>query len=193
MGHGPSRRAAGESLKPLYEGGRADLSQAPLVRHDLLPPSYAFGAIQTTRGCPLRCHFCSVTAFNGARYRERPVADVVREFRLTRERLVFVVDDNLIGTTPRNSVARRSFFAPSRRRSWASAGSPRPPSTSPTMRSSFVWRPKRAVSASLSALSRPRRKDSSRWESASTFGKIETSPPPCAASSGTASWSWAPS
>ena len=43
---------------------------------------YAFGAIQTTRGCPLNCTFCSVTAFNGAQYRQRPIPDVVREFQV---------------------------------------------------------------------------------------------------------------
>ena len=46
---------------------------------------YAFGAIQTTRGCPLNCSFCSVTAFNGTHYRQRPIADVVREFQTIRE------------------------------------------------------------------------------------------------------------
>jgi radical SAM superfamily enzyme YgiQ (UPF0313 family) len=97
-------------LEPLYEGGRADLSQASFIRHDLLPSGYAFGAIQTTRGCPLRCHFCSVTAFNGARYRERPVSDVVREFRLIKEKLVFVVDDNLIGTTVAQLSRARELF-----------------------------------------------------------------------------------
>lgn len=97
-------------LEPLYEGGRADLTQASLVRHDLLPSRYAFGAVQTTRGCPLSCHFCSVTAFNGARYRERPVSDVVREFRLIRERLVFVVDDNLIGTTAAQLSRAKELF-----------------------------------------------------------------------------------
>ena len=97
-------------LEPLYEGGRADLSQPSLVRHDLLPSRYAFGAIQTTRGCPLRCHFCSVTAFNGARYRERLVSDVVREFRLIKERLVFVVDDNLIGTTAAQLLRAKELF-----------------------------------------------------------------------------------
>ena len=97
-------------LEPLYEGGRADLSQASRVRHDLLPSQYAFGAIQTTRGCPLRCRFCSVTAFNGARYRERPLSDVVREFRLIKERLVFVVDDNLIGTTAKQLERAKQLF-----------------------------------------------------------------------------------
>jgi len=97
-------------LKPTYEGGMADLSQAPPARHDLLPPRYAFGALQTTRGCPLSCSFCSVTAFNGARYRQRPLADVVREFRLIQEKRVFVVDDNIIGTAPAHITRAKELF-----------------------------------------------------------------------------------
>lgn len=86
-------------LKPLYEGVRASLDTMPLARHDLLGTGYQFGSIQTTRGCPLACGFCSVIAFNGRQYRRRPIADVVREFRLIRENLVLVVDDNFIGTS----------------------------------------------------------------------------------------------
>jgi radical SAM superfamily enzyme YgiQ (UPF0313 family) len=82
------------NMKRRYDGGLAKIDDLPLARHDLLPTEYAFGAIQTTRGCPLNCTFCSVTAFNGARYRQRPIPDVVREFRLIRERRVLVVDDN---------------------------------------------------------------------------------------------------
>ena len=39
----------------------------PPARHDLLAGRYRLGSIQTTRGCPLNCSFCSVTAFNGRR------------------------------------------------------------------------------------------------------------------------------
>jgi len=85
-------------LKRRYDGGLAEIDTVPLARHDLLDGRYAFGAIQTTRGCPLNCSFCSVTAFNGASYRQRPIPDVVREFQLIREKRVLVVDDNLIGT-----------------------------------------------------------------------------------------------
>ncbi|MHC4763313.1 MAG: B12-binding domain-containing radical SAM protein, partial [Planctomycetota bacterium] len=62
-------------LKRRYDGGFAEINDVPLARHDLLAAGYALGAIQTTRGCPLNCTFCSVTAFNGARYRQRPIAD----------------------------------------------------------------------------------------------------------------------
>ena len=93
------------SLKRRYDGGLAEIRDVPLARHDLLPTGYACGAVQTTRGCPLNCSFCSVTAFNGARYRQRPIPDVVREFQSVCEKRVLVVDDNLIGTR-RDHIAR---------------------------------------------------------------------------------------
>jgi radical SAM superfamily enzyme YgiQ (UPF0313 family) len=98
------------SLKRRYDGGLAKINDVPLARHDLLARGYAFGAIQTTRGCPLNCTFCSVTAFNGARYRQRPIPDVVREFQSVREKRVLVVDDNLIGTRPEHIARAKDLF-----------------------------------------------------------------------------------
>jgi radical SAM superfamily enzyme YgiQ (UPF0313 family) len=97
--------AARGALSSLYAGGQEDMGKTPLARHDLLPTGYQFGAIQTTRGCPLNCSFCSVSAFNGRTYRRRPVEDVVEEFKRIREKHVLVVDDNLIGTR-RDHLAR---------------------------------------------------------------------------------------
>jgi radical SAM superfamily enzyme YgiQ (UPF0313 family) len=98
------------SLKRRYDGGLAEIGDVPLARHDLLAAGYAFGAIQTTRGCPLNCSFCSVTAFNGTHYRQRPVPDVVREFKLIREKRVLVVDDNLIGTRAEHIARAKDLF-----------------------------------------------------------------------------------
>jgi len=97
-------------LKRRYDGGLAKIGDIPPARHDLLPTRYAFGAVQTTRGCPLNCSFCSVTAFNGARYRQRPIADVVREFQTIREKRVLVVDDNLVGTRPEHIARAKNLF-----------------------------------------------------------------------------------
>ena len=102
--------AAQGRLKRVYEGGLADISTVRPARHDLLPPKYALGAIQTTRGCPLSCSFCSVTAFNGARYRQWPIAEVINEFRSISEKRVFVVDDNLIGTAPAHISRAKGLF-----------------------------------------------------------------------------------
>ena len=96
--------------RPLYEGAHAEMDEVPPARHDLLTGDYACGSIQTTRGCPLNCSFCSVTAFNGYRYRQRPVADVVREFGTIREKLVLVVDDNLIGTSRKHVARTKDLF-----------------------------------------------------------------------------------
>jgi radical SAM superfamily enzyme YgiQ (UPF0313 family) len=98
------------SLRRRYDGGLADLKDVPLARHDLLATGYAFGAIQTSRGCPLNCTFCSVTAFNGARYRQRPISDVIREFQSIREKRVLIVDDNLIGTRSEHIARVKDLF-----------------------------------------------------------------------------------
>jgi radical SAM superfamily enzyme YgiQ (UPF0313 family) len=97
--------AAHKVLKPVYVGGHVDMEKTPPARHDLLPTGYYFGAIQTTRGCPLNCSFCSVSAFNGRSYRRRSIEDVVAEFKMIREKNILVVDDNLIGTR-RDHIAR---------------------------------------------------------------------------------------
>lgn len=98
------------TLNGRYDGGLAEINDVPVARHDLLAPGYALGAIQTTRGCPLNCSFCSVTAFNGAQYRQRPIPDVVREFQSVREKRVLVVDDNLIGTRPEHIARNKDLF-----------------------------------------------------------------------------------
>ncbi|MEI7837575.1 MAG: radical SAM protein [Planctomycetota bacterium] len=87
-------------LQRTYNGCHVDMADVPPARHDLLTEGYAFGSIQTTRGCPLDCTFCSVSAFNGKRYRHRPIDAVIAEMQTIREKWVLVVDDNLIGTSP---------------------------------------------------------------------------------------------
>jgi radical SAM superfamily enzyme YgiQ (UPF0313 family) len=94
------------ALKRVYAGTRMEMDKVPLARHDLLPPTgYRFGSIQTTRGCPLNCSFCSVTTFNGRAYRRRPIENVVQELKLIREKYVLIVDDNFIGTR-KDHIAR---------------------------------------------------------------------------------------
>jgi radical SAM superfamily enzyme YgiQ (UPF0313 family) len=93
-----------------YDGRQAEIDAVPIARHDLLAVGYAFGSIQTTRGCPLNCSFCSVTAVNGVHYRQRPIADVVSEFKLIPEKRVLIVDDNLIGTRDEHIARAERLF-----------------------------------------------------------------------------------
>ena len=47
--------------RPIYEGGRIDGDQFASARWDLLPQGrYMWASVQTVRGCPKHCSFCSV-------------------------------------------------------------------------------------------------------------------------------------
>lgn len=85
------------TMKRIYRGERLTLKDMPQPRRDLFHPNYMFGSIQTARGCPMDCEFCSVTVFNGRQYRQRPVEDVLDELETIHQKRVFFVDDNIIG------------------------------------------------------------------------------------------------
>ncbi len=91
---------AGE-LEPFYKNqDRSDLKGIPLPRRDLLGKHYSpfFKAVETTRGCPNRCEFCSVPTINGKRYRTRPLEEVDRELSAIIKKkgeYLFLADDNV--------------------------------------------------------------------------------------------------
>jgi hypothetical protein len=90
-------------LKSVYEAGRIDADQFVAARWDLLPSGrYMWGSVQTVRGCPKHCSFCSVWRTDGQRPRQRRVADVVREVVALRRkgfRFVALADDNFYPVT----------------------------------------------------------------------------------------------
>lgn len=85
------------SLQPLYTGGQSSLENAPVPRRELFNPRYLFATIQTSRGCPMDCEFCSVTPFNGRKFRQRPVTEVLDELERIPGRYIFFIDDNILG------------------------------------------------------------------------------------------------
>jgi len=98
------------TLQRVYAGGPVSMAEIPPARHDLLAGRYHIGSIQATRGCPLNCSFCSVTAFNGGRFRHRPIENVIAELRQIREKRILFVDDNLIGTRRDHMVYAKDLF-----------------------------------------------------------------------------------
>ena len=98
------------TLQKKYVGTKNSLSETRMARHDLTGDNYAFGAIQTTRGCPLDCSFCSVSTISGKVYRNRPIEQVIAELKTIHERWVLVVDDNLIGTSVAHINRAKDLF-----------------------------------------------------------------------------------
>lgn len=99
--------AAAGRLRPRYDGQLSDLEAKGLGRgNQTLQPlngRYDVGAIQTSRGCPVGCEYCSVTEFNGAPIRRRRIEDIVEEWNATSRKFVFVVDDNFFGVGRRHA------------------------------------------------------------------------------------------
>jgi radical SAM superfamily enzyme YgiQ (UPF0313 family) len=86
-------------LKKVYSADeRPDIKNLPAPRRDLLRGKYFVETVQTSRGCPYNCNFCSVTAFNGARYRLRDIDNVIDEINAIKSKRIFIVDDNIIGS-----------------------------------------------------------------------------------------------
>lgn len=99
--------AAAGKLERFYRGNLADLEAGGYgrARQDLQPINgeYDVSAIQTSRGCPVGCEYCSVTEFNGAPIRRRPMDDIIDEWFKTTKPFVFVVDDNFFGVGERHA------------------------------------------------------------------------------------------
>jgi radical SAM superfamily enzyme YgiQ (UPF0313 family) len=85
------------SLERTYRGQWLDPAGLQSPRRDIYDSRYIFASVQTSRGCPLDCDFCSVTAYNGRRYRRRPTNEVLDEIESIPHELLFFVDDNVIG------------------------------------------------------------------------------------------------
>ena len=99
--------AAAGRLQPRYQGTLSDLEAGGYgrARQAVQPANgrYDVAAIQTSRGCPVGCEYCSVTRFNGPNIRRRRIDDIVQEWNTIDRGFVFVVDDNFFGVGPKHA------------------------------------------------------------------------------------------
>ncbi len=98
-------------LKKLYKcKDYVDMSIIRPPRRDLYKKErYIFThLVQTSRGCPFNCSFCSVTRFFGKTFRARPVQSVINEIRNMNTKFVGFSDDNIFGN---RTYARKLFSA----------------------------------------------------------------------------------
>ncbi|MEK6790544.1 MAG: radical SAM protein [Deltaproteobacteria bacterium] len=92
-------------LKRLYKAeGFADLTANPMPDRALLSRGKYFSDIvQTTKGCPFHCEFCSVFAYDGTKIRNKTIEQVVAEIEEInkdaghyKKKSIFFADDNII-------------------------------------------------------------------------------------------------
>ena len=100
--------------RQIYEAGRIDGETFKAARWDLLPKDrYMWGSIQTVRGCPKHCSFCSVWRTDGQTPRQAAVHAVIHEaveLRRRGFRFIALADDNFYPVTLADlaQAARRS-------------------------------------------------------------------------------------
>ena len=89
--------------RDIYEGGRLEPEHFKPARWDLMPTDkYMLASVQTVRGCPKHCSFCSVWRTDGQRPRQRAADAVIEEIVELRRlgfRFIALADDNFYPVT----------------------------------------------------------------------------------------------
>jgi len=94
--------AANNRLQKIYRAPKQhNLKGLPIPRYDLM----RFGgnrlnrtySVQSSRGCPFKCEFCSERFYIGDRYRYRPTEEIVDEVKRIKAKNVFFADSMFAG------------------------------------------------------------------------------------------------
>ena len=104
----------------IYEGGQVPGAALQKARWDLMPRDrYMWASVQTVRGCPKHCSFCSVWRTDGQEPRQRTVDAVLEEVVTLRRmgfRFIALADDNFYPVTLEDLAMARRRKDPSRLR-----------------------------------------------------------------------------
>jgi radical SAM superfamily enzyme YgiQ (UPF0313 family) len=95
----------GQAPQVMEEDGFPPMDEIPIPRWSELPHGdFMFHQVQTTRGCPFMCRFCSVPTISGNTFRFKPIEKVIHEIlqmpdpgpvkRLGKP--LYIVDDNFL-------------------------------------------------------------------------------------------------
>ncbi len=89
---------AGKLKASYHSTDVVDMKDVPIPRKDLFfdtGTTLNAQVLQTSRGCPMGCDFCTVTQMYGKKFRTRPVSHIVEEIKRYHSSLFFFVDDNI--------------------------------------------------------------------------------------------------
>ena len=106
------------AAKRVYEAGQIRGDRFSVARWDLLPEGrYMWASVQTVRGCPKHCSFCSVWRTDGQAPRQAGVDAVIREaveLRRRGFRFIALADDNFYPVSLGDLAQARRRSDPSR-------------------------------------------------------------------------------
>ena len=106
--------------EPVYEAGRVEAAGLKPARWSLIPRErYMWASVQTVRGCPKHCSFCSVWRTDGQQPRQRTadvVVEEVVELRRMGFRFIALADDNFYPVTLDDLAQARRREDPTRLR-----------------------------------------------------------------------------
>jgi radical SAM superfamily enzyme YgiQ (UPF0313 family) len=103
-------------LQKRYDGGLTPMEIYHGLRSDRTflkdKYKYRYSGIITTAGCPFSCEFCSVPQFQGKKYRERPIEDVLDELESIKGqyRGLILTDENFYGHSKKSNERVRDLF-----------------------------------------------------------------------------------
>ncbi len=95
----------GEAPRVMEDGGYPPMDAIPIPRWKTVPhSSFMFHQIQTTRGCPFMCRFCSVPTISGNTFRFKPIEKIIEEIAAfpspgpikKSSKPMYIVDDNFL-------------------------------------------------------------------------------------------------
>jgi len=86
-------------LQPVYRSGSVRESGFIIPDRSIYNkrPYFGISCLETGRGCPLKCNFCSITSATNATYGPRSQEEIVADIGSIPHKTVFLVEDNFFG------------------------------------------------------------------------------------------------